>query len=145
MRGKFSKWCSAGVDIAERVSIKEEITSVEAGWMVTRFADRRRAVLVEEEGNERRCFSLGRREVRAGIMGEEAAMVVDQRSRRRCSFRQSLRVSLLQGSWPWPQLGHLRAEAADAHPNIGSVFKNDCRAPQWRSTSSSGRSEKVDT
>ena len=74
MRGKFSKWCSAGVDIAERASIKEEITSVEAGWMVIRFTDLRR---VEEEGNERRCCSLGRRDVRAGIMGEESVILAE--------------------------------------------------------------------
>ena len=81
MRGRFSKWCSAGVDIAERVSIKEDMTSVEAGWMVTRFADRRRAASLVEEGNERRCCSLGRKGVRTGIIGEESAMAVEDTSR----------------------------------------------------------------
>lgn len=76
MRGNFSKWYSAGVDIAERVSIREDMTSVEAGWTVTRFADRRGAAILEE-GNERRCCSLGRREVRRGIIGEESAIVVE--------------------------------------------------------------------
>jgi len=52
------------------------MTSVEAGWIVTRFADRRGAVIVEE-GNERRCCSLGRREVRKGITGKESVIVVE--------------------------------------------------------------------
>ena len=43
--------------------------------MVTRFADRR-APFVEEEGKDRRC-SLGRRDVRTGITGEEFAIVAE--------------------------------------------------------------------
>jgi len=77
IRGRFSKCCSAGVDIAERVSIKEDMTSVEAGWMVTRFADGRGVASLVEEGNERRCCSLGRKDVRAGIIGEKSAIVVE--------------------------------------------------------------------
>ena len=44
--------------------------------MLTRFADRRCAPFVDEEGNERRC-SLGRRDVRAGMTGEEPAIVAE--------------------------------------------------------------------
>lgn len=39
--GRASKCCSTGEDMAERVSIKEDITSVDAGFTCTRFESRR--------------------------------------------------------------------------------------------------------
>ena len=41
MLGKESKWCSAGDEIADRVSIKDDMTSVDAGSTTTWFDDRR--------------------------------------------------------------------------------------------------------
>ncbi len=128
MRGKFPKRCSAGVDIAERVSINEEMTSVEAGWMVTRFADRR-GDAIEEQGNERRCCSFGRREVRAGMTGAYSAIVVEgmsnplRRSGKGVLCLGKSAVSLLQGSCPesTTPVRHLRAEAImylDSPPSL---------------------------
>lgn len=54
MEGKESKWCSAGDDIAERVSIKDEMTSAEAGLTVTRFDARRRTSRRGPTGKDRR-------------------------------------------------------------------------------------------
>ncbi len=41
MLGKDSKCCSTGEEMAERVSIKDDITSVDAGFTWTRFESRR--------------------------------------------------------------------------------------------------------
>lgn len=43
MLGRESRWCSAGEEIADRVSIKDDITSVDAGLTTTRFDVRRLA------------------------------------------------------------------------------------------------------
>ena len=90
--------------------------------MVTRFADRRRAPFVEEEGKDRRC-SLGRRDVRTGITGEEFAIVAegisDGMERR---FGGKFAVSLLQGGgcpWSAPPIGHLKAATIHIDPHEG--------------------------
>ena len=41
--GRVSKCCPTGDEMAERVSIRDEMTSVDAGWTTTRFESRRRA------------------------------------------------------------------------------------------------------
>lgn len=43
MLGREPKWFSAGDEIADRVSIKEDMTSVDAGLTTTRFDVRRGA------------------------------------------------------------------------------------------------------
>jgi len=43
MVGRASKWCSAGDEIADRVSMREEMTSVDAGVTMTRLRLRLRA------------------------------------------------------------------------------------------------------
>ena len=37
MLGKESRWCTLGDEIADSVSIKDDITSVDAGLMTTLF------------------------------------------------------------------------------------------------------------
>lgn len=41
MFGMASKWCSAGDEMADSVSIKEDMTSVDAGFTTTRLDERR--------------------------------------------------------------------------------------------------------
>lgn len=61
--------------MAESVDIREDMTSVDAGCTVTRFADLRAVLYGEEEGNERRCRSRGRQDAPAEGIGEVSAMV----------------------------------------------------------------------
>lgn len=78
--GKLSKWSLTGDDMAESVSIKEEMTSGEAGLTETWFEDRRISFR-GLTGKERRLRSLelglfvfgvevveGNREVRAEVL-----------------------------------------------------------------------------
>lgn len=43
MLGRESKWCSAGDEIADKVSIRDDMTSVDAGLTTTWFEVRRLA------------------------------------------------------------------------------------------------------
>lgn len=72
---RFSKWSSAGVEMADRDEIKEDMTSGEAGCVLTR--PRRGCAWSIEElvGLElgRCAIETGRREVRAGTADDEDA------------------------------------------------------------------------
>ena len=57
MLGKESKWCSAGEEMAESVSIRDEMTSADAGLTSTRFDCRRRPSWCVDPDNERRLLS----------------------------------------------------------------------------------------
>lgn len=69
MEGKESKWCSAGDDMAESVSIKDEITSADAGLTMTRFESRRRASWWGPTGKDlrRRCCFESRSSLDLGL------------------------------------------------------------------------------
>jgi len=74
MQGKESKWCSAGEDMAESVSIRDDMTSADAGLTLTRLESRRRASRSGPSGNDRRRRSsfdpldLGLVEVLADVL-----------------------------------------------------------------------------
>ena len=60
--GKALKWSAAGEEMTDSEDMREEMTSVEAGWMFTRFA--------AGGGRERwRRESLTGKDVRAGMTG----------------------------------------------------------------------------
>ena len=62
MLGKESRWCSFGDDIADSVSIKDDITSVDAGLTTTWFDVFRLTSRGEAIGRERlrrACFGVG--------------------------------------------------------------------------------------
>ena len=94
MLGKESKWCSAGEEMAESVSINEDMTSVDAGLTLTRFESRRLSLRWEVAGRERLRRSLGAlAEVRAenlsGMMGlpDVSSMLGDDPSINGCVSR----------------------------------------------------------
>lgn len=58
--------------MAERVDIRDEITSGDAGFTLTWFADRRTFEFAETPGRERRRRSILRKEARAGMAAEES-------------------------------------------------------------------------
>lgn len=76
MLGKESRWCRFGDEIADSVSIKDDITSVDAGLTITWFDVIRLTSRGETRGRERlrrACFGEGLEavlaEVLSGIMG----------------------------------------------------------------------------
>lgn len=71
MLGRRSTWCSAGDEMAARVSIRDDMTSVDAGFTTTRLDGRRPASWWEAVGRERRrrsAVDLGVEEVLTDVL-----------------------------------------------------------------------------